>query len=100
MMDILWIGVGGLAGMLFVLSQWRTVRRLPLNNVHKARKRVIGSAAVRLGLTGGLFVSALWQGITLMIVVFIAWWLARWLTLYGLRNDGPLTAVSLDITKR
>jgi len=98
-MNIFWIGVGGLAGVLFVLSQWLTLIHLPLNDTRKARRWVVGGAFVRLSLLAGLFVSALWQGVTLMMMVFFAWWLARWLTLYNLNNGRPLAPVYLDITE-
>lgn len=97
---VLWIAVGGLAGMLFVVSQWLTLAHLPLHNPRKARWQIAGGACVRVVLTAGLFVGALRQEMTFMVLAVLAWWLARWLTLYSLSNLGPLTPVYLDHAER
>jgi len=97
-MNLVWFAIGSLAGVLFVSSQWLTLVHLPLDNPRKARWWVFRSALVRLVMMAGLFISALRQEVTLMIMVVAGWWLARSLTLYCLSNNRSLAPAYLDLT--
>jgi hypothetical protein len=85
MMTVLWLFIGGAIGAIHVITMWWTVARLQPDAPHQALAWVLGGAALRWAITGGLLCIALRTGAGPGLLAVVGLWLGRWGTVRWLR---------------